>query len=120
MSSSSEESSLVKVQFFNDQLLTVPQFDFFWTLNMAVRLELFQQAALLRLVKPPVNFVLLVCCYRLYLLLPLSPLTPKGVYSFGGVGLASYGDLRAKFCVLRDFFFQILPEYTAAVSRYYK
>ena len=60
MSSFSEERLLGNVQFFNDQLITGPQFNVLWTLDVAVSLELFQQSALLRVVKPPVKFVLLV------------------------------------------------------------
>ena len=60
MSSFSEDRLMANVQFFNDQLITVPQFKFPWTLDVAVRLELFQQSTRGRVVKPPIKFVLLV------------------------------------------------------------
>ena len=94
MSSFSGERLLATVQFFNDQLITVSQFNFLWTEDVTVRLEFFQHSAVCRVVKPPVKLVLLVRTptqhNRLYLLLPDSPLTPRGldsIFFWGRIGL---------------------------------
>ena len=71
---------------------------------MAVKLKILYQTAGFGVVKPPIKFVLLVCCYRLYLLLPVSPVTPMGVYSFGRVGLASLWRFGGNFYVMEGFF----------------
>ena len=87
MSSSSKGRLLTKVEFFNDQhIVTVAQLDFLWTLDMAVRLEFFQQSTLFRLVKHPVKFVLLVRATDCIFIAPLSSYSHGSIYFWGGVG----------------------------------
>ena len=84
MSSSSKERFLTKVEFFNDQMIIVAQLNFLWTLDVAVRLELFQKSAVFRLVKHPVKFVLLVRAADCIFITPLSSYSHGCIFFWGG------------------------------------